>query len=64
MAKKPHPGQLNTQCAMYSACITVLNWGLGPHEDLTAETVKKGERSINQIENKGEGMQPLGNGII
>ena len=39
MAKKPHPGQLNTQCAMYSACITVLNWGLGPHEDQTAEMV-------------------------
>ena len=29
-----------------------------------SEAVKKGERSINQIENKGEGMQPLGNGII
>ena len=37
--QKPHPGQLNTQCAMYSACITALNWGLGPHEDQTAEMV-------------------------
>ena len=29
-----------------------------------SESVKKGERSVNQIENKGEGMHLLGNGII
>ena len=29
-----------------------------------SEAEKKGERSVNQIENKGEGMHLLGNGII
>ena len=29
-----------------------------------SEAVKKGERSVNQIENKGEGMHLLGNDII
>ena len=29
-----------------------------------SEAVKKGERSVNQIENKGEGMHLMGNGII
>ena len=29
-----------------------------------SEAVKKGERSVNQIENKGEDMYPLGDGIV
>ena len=29
-----------------------------------SESVKKGERGVNQIENKDEGMHLLGNGII
>ena len=29
-----------------------------------SEAVKKGERSVNQIENKGEDLYPLGDGIV
>ena len=33
-------------------------------EESGSKAAEKGKRSVNQIENKGEGTQPLGNGIM
>ena len=47
------------QAAFHTKGLIILFW-----EKSGSEAVKKGERSVNQIENTGEGMHLLGNGIM
>ena len=56
----PHADQTNDMVCISHKRSHFLNY----EKKSDSEAVKKGERSVNQIENKGEDLYPLGDGIV